>query len=222
MSSKTDPIAYIEKLKTAYAAVVADILDEQGYRNQTLPTHIHALTPKNQKIAGRAYTARAITVHDIPEEPYKYTIQSVDRMEKGHVFVADVGDDRTCGFWGELLTTACMYKGVSGVVMTACTRDQWKIKDLDFPVFGIGYCAADSKGRTHIIEHSRPIKIGNVVIHPDDFIIGDEDGVVVIPAAVADKTLEEALGKVAGENTARDELAAGASMGEVFRKYNIL
>lgn len=221
MNSKNEPLAYIEKLETLYAAVVADVLDAQGFPNQSLPANIRPLTP-NLKVAGRVFTARALTVHEVPEEPYKLEIESVEKMEKGHVFMVDAGYDDTCGFWGELLTTACLYKGVRGVIMTACTRDLWKIKETDFPVFGTGFHPADSKGRADIIEYGRSIRIGDVSIHPGDFVIGDEDGVVVIPQSVADETLKLALEKVSGENVARKDLADGVPMGEVFRKYGIL
>ena len=71
----------------------------------------------------------------------------IDAMARGDVLVVDAGDTTSCGFWGELLTTACIYKGIRGVVMTACTRDMWKIRDLNFPVFGIGWHPGDTDGR---------------------------------------------------------------------------
>jgi 4-hydroxy-4-methyl-2-oxoglutarate aldolase len=141
---------------------------------------------------------------------------------RGDVLVVDVGDDETCGFWGELLTTACLYKGIRGVVMTACTRDMWKIKDLGFPVFGIGYHPADSKGRADIIEIGASITLGGVNTTKGDYILGDEDGIVIIPNAVAAETIKLANEKVSGENIARADLARGVPMGEVFQKYGIL
>lgn len=211
----------LHDLSTLYAAVVADVLDGLGFRNQTLPAHLRPLTPA-KKIYGRVFTAQATTVHEIPAEPYKLEIAAVEQMSRGDVLVVNVGDDVTCGFWGELLTTACLYKGVRGVVMTACTRDMWKIKDLGFPVFGIGYHPADSKGRADIIEIGQPIIMGNVSIKQGDYILGDEDGIVIIPSEVAAETVRLANEKVSGENIARADLARGVPMGEVFRKYGIL
>ena len=213
--------AMFSSLAPLYAAVVADVLDGLGFRNQTLPAHIRPLTPA-KKIYGRVFPARAVTVHDIPAEPYKLEIAAVESMTRGDVLVVDVGNDETCGFWGELLTTACLYKGVRGVVMTACTRDIWKIKDLGFPVFGIGYHPADSKGRADIIEIGKPITLGGVNTKHGDYILGDEDGVVIIPGEVAEETIRLANEKMNGENIARADLARGVSMGEVFRKYGIL
>lgn len=211
----------LDSLSGLYSAVVADVLDGLGLRHQTLAPHIRPLTP-NQRICGRVFPAKAVAVIAIPAEPYKLEIAAVDGLNQGDVLVVDAEDDRTCGFWGELLTTACLYKGVRGVVMSACTRDMWKIKELEFPIFGIGYHPADSKGRADIIEIGKPITIGGVTTQVGDYILGDEDGVVIIPGEVAEEAVRLALEKVSGENIARAELAQGVPMGEVFRKHGIL
>jgi regulator of RNase E activity RraA len=212
---------FTTELAPLYAAVVADVLDGLGFRNQTLPARIRPLTPA-QKVYGRVCTAKAVTVQAIPAEPYKLEIAVVDGMVRGDVLLVDAGDDETCGFWGELLTTACLFKGVHGVVMTACTRDMWKIKELNFPVFGIGFHPADSKGRADLIEIGQPITLGGVVAKQGDYILGDEDGTVIIPAEAAADTVRLAKEKISGENIARADLARGVPMGEVFRKYGIL
>lgn len=204
-----------------YAAVVVDVLDSLGYRHQSLAASIRPLTSR-QRVAGRVFSARAETVDAIPEEPYKLEMAAVDALQGGDVLVCDVGDDRSCGFWGELLTTACMYKNVAGVVMSACTRDMWKIKDLDFPVFGIGYHPADSRGRTDIVAIDCPIMIGGVKTKSGDLILGDEDGVVIIPSEVEAETIRLSREKISGENTVRDELANGMPITEAFAKYGIL
>jgi len=214
----SSPEALLEGL---YSAVVADVLDGLGYRKQTLDPSIRPLTPA-QRIAGRVFSARAVTVDAEPEEPYKLEMAAIDAMKQGDVLVCDAGNARSCGFWGELLTTACLYKGIRGVVMTACTRDMWKIKHLDFPVFGIGYQPADSKGRTDIVAIDEPIVISGVSAKTADLVLGDEDGVVIIPSEVADEALRLAREKVSGENIVRDELARGMPITEAFAKYGIL
>jgi regulator of RNase E activity RraA len=211
----------LETLNSLYSGVVADVLDSLGYRNQCLPSHIRPLTPLN-RIAGVVFPVKAITVSEIPVKPYELEIAAVDAVQRGDVLVVDAGDDRTSAFWGELLTTACAYKGVAGVVMTACTRDMWKIKELNFPVFGIGFHPADSKGRVDVISIAEPIMIGGVSARRGDLILGDEDGVVIIPQEVSEQTLRLAQEKVSGENRARADLAAGVPMEAVFKKYCIL
>ncbi len=209
------------QLDQLYPAVVCDVLDALGYPRQAMSADIRPLTASN-KIAGRIFTGAARTVDAIPDEPYKLEIEAVESMVSGDILVCSTGKDRTCGFWGELLTTACLYKGIRGVVMDGCTRDMWKINELEFPVYGIGYHPADSKGRVDIFEIQVPIELGGVSIQPGDYLIGDEDGCVIVPAEVAEEAVRLAMEKVSGENIARADLADGVPMGEVFRKYGIL
>lgn len=221
MKSGNYPTASSDAFAGLYAAVVCDVLDSLGLRHQTLPAAIRPVTPA-RRICGRAYPARAASVDSIPAEPYRLEIAAVEAMASGEVLVVDAGGEQTCGFWGELLTTACLAKGVRGVVMTACTRDMWKIKDLNFPIFGLGYHPADSKGRADVVSIAEPIKIGGVNIRRGDWILGDEDGVVVIPAEALTETVRLAREKAIGENQVRADLARGLPMGEAFRKHGIL
>jgi len=211
----------LHRMQPLYSAVVCDVLDSLGYRTQALPCELRPLTPA-RRLLGRAFTARAEVVYETPEEPYKLEIEAVERMKDGDILVAQCGGDRTCGFWGELLTTACLYKGIRGVVMDACTRDVWKIKELDFPVYGIGYHPGDSKGRLDIVELECPVSFGEAKVHTGDYILADEDGIVAIPSAVLEEAVRLALEKVSGENIVRQELSDGVSMREVFSKYGIL
>ena len=212
---------HIEVLSGLYSAVVADVLDSMGYRNQVLGHSIRALTP-GKFVCGRVFTAKATKVNSMPEEPYKLEMQAIDTMQAGDVFVVDAEYETSNGFWGELLSTACLAKGVRGVVMTGCCRDMWALDKMDFPVFGIGTNPADSMGRADVIHIKQAIEIDGVQINTGDYILGDADGVVVIPVAVADETLRLASEKVAGENTVREELRAGVPVAEVFKKHGIL
>jgi len=218
-TTPTDPV--LDQLPRLYTGVVCDVLDGLGFRQQAIGGQVRPLTPAN-KVAGRVFPARAMAVTAIPFEPYKLEIAAVDAMRAGDVFVVDAGNDCGSAFWGELLTTACMAKGVRGVVMTAATRDMWNIRKLGFPVFGVGFHPADSKGRLDVVSIGEPITIAGVRARSGDFVLGDEDGVVVIPAEAAEETVRRALEKVSGENVAREDLARGVPMGEVFRKYGIL
>ena len=211
----------ISQLENLYSAVVADVLDKLGYRNQILSARVKSLTPA-QRVFGRVHTARAVAVDEIPAEPYKLEMQAIDTMQEGDVFVVDGGHHQESAFWGELLSTACKAKGVRGIVMTACTRDLWALNRMSFPVFGIGATPADSLGRIDVIEIGAPITIDGVETKNGDLILGDLDGVVIIPSEVADEAVRLAKEKVTGENTVRDELAKGIPVAEVFRRHGIL
>lgn len=208
-------------LESLYSAVVSDVLDALGFRHQALANHVRPLSD-SRKVCGRVFTARAVPVAKIPAEPYKLQIAAVDALTEGDVLVVDGQETQSCAFWGELLTTACVQKAVRGVVMTACTRDMWKINELGFPVFGVGYHPADDNGRLEVVEVGQPITIAGVKTKPGDWLIGDEDGVVVIPIEVAPEVIRRARQKVSGENLVRDALAAGLPVGEAFKKFGIL
>ena len=211
----------VDTLDNLYSAVVADVLDGLGHRNQTLSADIAALTPA-RRVCGRVFTARAVAVNKIPAEPYKLELQAIDSMQADDVFVVDAGHNKQSAFWGELLSTACLAKGVRGVVMSTCSRDLWALNGMNFPVFGIGCPPADSKGRIDVVELGQAVTIDGVTARNGDYLIGDEDGVVIIPQEVADETLKLAQEKMSGENAVRDELAAGVPVGEVFAKHGIL
>jgi len=211
----------IEQLETFYTAVVADVLDSLGYRNQTLSTDIKAMTPAN-KVSGRVFTAKAKSVSAIPDEPYKLEMAAIDAMKSGDVLLVDADHNRQCAFWGELLSTACQAKGVRGIVMSACTRDLWALNEFEFPVFGIGRTPADSKGRIDVTQFGEPINIDGVETKNGDYILGDIDGVVIIPENMVDKTIQLAKEKVNGENTLRADLSRGMPVAEAFQKHGIL
>ena len=214
----SDPL---DVLETLYTAVVADVLDSLGHRNQTLDPNIRAMTPTRQ-VAGRVFTAKAEAVAAIPAEPYKLEMAAIDSMNTGDVLVVDAGHNRQSAFWGELLSTACAAKGVRGAVMSTCTRDLWALEKMEFPVFAIGRTPADSKGRIDVTSIGEQITIDGVAISPGDYLLGDPDGVVIIPAQALDETLSLAQEKVSGENTVRDDLANGMPVTEAFAKHGIL
>jgi 4-hydroxy-4-methyl-2-oxoglutarate aldolase len=214
----SDPLPVLEKL---YTAVVADVLDGLGHRQQTLSADIAATTSACH-MCGRVFTAKAEAVDAIPAEPYKLELAAIDSMQTGDVLVVDAGHNRQCAFWGELLSTACIAKGVRGAVMNTCTRDLWALEKMDFPVFAIGATPADSKGRIDVTAIGEPITIDGVKIKNGDYVLGDADGVVIIPAEALDETLRLAREKVAGENTVRDDLANGMPVTEAFAKHGIL
>ena len=208
-------------LESLYSAVIADVLDTLDHRHQCLGTGIRALT-STDRVCGRVFTARAVEVDRVPPDPYRLEMEAIDTMRAGDVLVVDAGHHRASAFWGELLTTACLAKGVRGIVMSACARDLWKLDELDFPVFGIGTTPADSKGRLDVVEIAQPIRLDGVSISTGDWLHGDRDGVVIIPEEILDETLRRAREKVSGENIVRDELASGVPVAQVFRRHGIL
>ena len=101
-------------------------------------------------------------------------------------------------------------------------RDARFIRKMGFPVFTAGFGPLDTKGRGSVMQMDVPVMCGGVEVKPGDWVFGDIDGVVVIPDDLAAQTLQHALDKVEGEDTVREELAAGQPMKDVFARHGIL
>lgn len=203
------------------SAVLADVLDALGHRWSALPQTIRPLKP-DWRIFGRAATLSAVSVSAIPQKPYAVELECVDALQPGDVLIATTNGDRSSALWGELLSTASRAHGAVAAVIDGLTRDVAKIVAMDWPVFASGFSPLDSKGRLDGITHGQPIRIGDCTVHPGDWVFGDVDGVVVVPASLAAEAFPRALEKVTGENRVRAELAKGRSAREVFDEYGIL
>src|SRR5207237_8378614 len=105
-----------------------------------------------------------------PERPYAVELECIDRLQAGCVLVATTNGDRASALWGELLSTACRARGVRGVVLDGLTRDAARITAMNYPVFASGFCPLDSKGRLDAISYNQPIRIGDLTVHPRDFV----------------------------------------------------
>ncbi len=204
-----------------FSAVLADVLDALGHRTSALPIDIRPLKP-DWKVFGRAATLSAVTVHAEPENPYAIELACIDSLKPGDVLIATTNGDRGSAVWGELLSRSARAHGAVGAVIDGLTRDAARILAMDFPVFATGHCPLDSKGRLNGISFDQPLQIGDCTIRPGDWVFGDLDGVVVVPAELADRAFPRALEKVSGENRVRAELAKGRSAREVFQEYGIL
>jgi regulator of RNase E activity RraA len=212
---------YAARKDLLYSAVLADVLDGLGHRGSCLPPDVRPLRPE-WKVFGRAATLSFVAVASEPERPYAVELECVDALRPGDVLVATTNGDRGSALWGELLSTAARAHGAVGAVIDGLTRDAAKILAMDFAVFAAGFTPLDSKGRLDGVSHGRPIRVGACLVRPGDWVFGDMDGVVVVPAELAEPAFPLALEKVTGENRVREELARGRSAREVFAEYGIL
>ncbi|MCL6456886.1 MAG: RraA family protein [Gorillibacterium sp.] len=204
-----------------YSAVIADILDELGYRHQTFGAGLRLVDPQ-LKLSGRAFTAQAMKVFNVPAEPYKLQMEAIDAVSSEEVFVVSTGAPDEAAFWGELLSTACRARGGRGAIIDGLNRDTAKITEMKFPIASRGQVPTDSKGRVDLISYQCPIEIDGVRIHPGDYVFADIDGIVFVPQAVEEETIRKALDKVAGENLVRQALQDGMLCTEAFRTFGIL
>ena len=173
---------------------------------------------------GRARTGLYMSIYhaDPDTNPYELEIALVDSLQPDDVAVLACPQDDRVAPWGELLSTAANARGAAGCVTDGLVRDLRFIRQMRFPVFAGGIGPLDSKGRGMVMQIDVPVECGGVLVRPNDWIFGDVDGVVVIPADLAEQTLSQALDKVSAENTVRQELEAGESLATVFARHKIL
>jgi regulator of RNase E activity RraA len=213
---------YLDRISEhLYSSVLADILDEAGYRNQVIRPEVRPLYP-GAKVAGRAATMLAVEVSELPPEPYHLLMELLDGLRPGEVVVGAVQAQVRAALWGELLSTHTRAKGGRGVVLDGLSRDSWGIVEMKFPVFATGLSPADSRGRLEVISIRGTIPVGGVSVADGDLIVADADGCVVVPVAIEDDIIAKAIQKVSGEDKMRDVLRKGASIREVFKEYGIL
>jgi 4-hydroxy-4-methyl-2-oxoglutarate aldolase len=221
MTSKPGDIELIERLRRLYSGVVADALDKIKYRDQVMHRDVKPLHA-DMVLAGRARTAYACEIRHEPEEPWLLTRQMIDSLTPGDVVVVAVRETRDSANWGELCSTAAHAKGGHGVVLDGCLRDSRRIIELGFPAFAIGLTPADDRYRTEWVSIDQPVRCGGVEIHPGDYLLGDRDGVVIVPSAVIDDVLYLAESKLHKEDTTRSELEQGVPLRDVFQKHGVL
>lgn len=209
--------------KRLYAAVLSDVLDDVGLRDQALPSRIRPLDDQ-LVLAGFARTGLFRDVFAVPEDrnPYTLEIRILDDLHPGDVMMFACGGSERIAPWGELLTTAARTRGAVGAVTDGFVRDVRGIRAAQFPVFHGGIAPLDSKGRGEVAEIDVPIEIGRVRIAPGDLVFGDVDGVVVVPRHAEEEVLARAFDKVSREDTTRRELMNGAKLQEVFDRYGVL
>ncbi len=210
---------WVQRLSDLHTPVLADALDRLGYCEQSLRADIRPLS-RGMVSAGVARTIRTIPAPELATaEPYKGEMTAVDALRPGDVLVVS---ECQWSFWGELLSTAARHRGCRGVIIDGYTRDTRAIVAMGFPVFCRGIHPADSLGRLDVAEHDVPIDCGGVLVQPGDLVLADDDGIVVVPRAIAEPVLAAAEEKVRRETLVRKALSEGLSVTEAFRRYGVL
>lgn len=214
-------LSLLDRLRQLYPAVVSDCLDRMGYRQQVMKPYIRPLYPE-ARMAGFAMTVHCIEVDAPPaneDDYYKGELQAVDSLQPGDVMVVSTS---TGSYWGELLATASFYRGAVGIVADAYARDIERLIEMQFPTFVAGILATDSLGRIDVDHVGVPVECGGVTVKPNDLVLADYDGIVVVPSGVAEEAISRAEEKVAGENLVREKLAEGMPVWEAFRTYGVI
>lgn len=207
-----------------YTPVVSDVLDGFGLMHQAFRPFVRPLD-ESLVLFGRARTGRyqPVAHASAGENPYELEMDLIDSLKPGEVAVlACGGPTDTIAPWGELLSTAARARQAAGCVMDGLVRDIARIRAMKFPVFHGGIGPLDTRNRAEMVEMDQPVTVAGVAISSGDWILGDVDGVVVIPSAMSDVVFRAALEKIAAEDTTRAELEAGDSLRAVFARHGVL
>ncbi len=201
-----------------YTGAISDVLDEMGYHNQVLPSSIQALT-MDQRVAGVAMPVEGEPTDSTdPEEVYVPILKMLGDLRNGDVIVSQPHDNISAHI-GELSCETAKFRGARGAVIDGGARDIDYILNLGFPVFCRYRTPADVLGRWKLISYGKEVGIGQVTIRRGDFIVGDKDGVLVIPREITIPVLEKSEEVVSTENLVRKAILQGAHPVDAYRKY---
>jgi 4-hydroxy-4-methyl-2-oxoglutarate aldolase len=203
-----------------YTAAITDVLDHHGRYTQTLPHDIVGLTP-GTRIAGLAFpaTGRPSRKRD-PERAIRAFLALLGAVPRDAVLVVQSNDDVAAHF-GELSAVAMKARGVRGVVIDGATRDAAYILREEFPVFCRYRTPLDSLPRWLAVDWGRPVRIGGVRIEPGDVVVGDLDGVAVVPQALTMPVLLECERLLSTENQVRDAVRQGMAPLAAYEKFGV-
>ena len=191
-----------------YTAALADVLDGLGRRHQTLPPEVVPLEP-GARVAGLAFAVEGRTNHSIDRESsIRRILEMLGAVPAGHVAVFEPGD-ASCAHFGELSATSLQVHGVAGVVINGGCRDVDLIRKTGLPVFARYRTPQDAVSRWEVLEWGHEIEIEGVMVATGDYVVGDADGVAVIPRDLIETVLEEAEALVGTENLIRDAVREG-------------
>ncbi|MFV3126163.1 RraA family protein [Niveispirillum sp. KHB5.9] len=169
-----------------------------------LPAALKPLCP-NLRLSGPAFPVKS------PPGDNLWLHRAIYRASPGDVLVVDAGDAEY-GCWGEVMALAAQVRGIAGLVIASGVRDSRRMVEMGFPVFAsqiaIRGTGKDPDGAGTL---NQPITLGETTINPGDWVLGDADGVVVIPASRAADIVEKAEGRDAAEQAIFARLRAGDS-----------
>ncbi len=206
-----------DQLKRASTASIASQLYKRGLRNQFIQG-VRPVTPKAERMVAQAFTLRYIParedrnpmeVFQNPEHPQRVAVET---CPPDHVLVMDGRKDASAATAGSILVTRMAVRGCAGLVTDGGLRDADGIGALDMPTFFAGPSAPTNLTKHEALDINVPIGCGDVAVFPGDVIVGDGDGVMVIPAHLADEIAEACAGMESFEDFVLEEVQAGNSI----------
>ena len=208
----------LDRLRRVSTATLTTQLFKRGLRNAFMQG-VRPLGRYGSNLVGPAFTLRNIparedvdnvAVFTDPEHPQR---KAIEITPAGHVLVIDCRGDTRAACAGQILVTRLMKRGVAGLVGDGGIRDAGPIGEMaDFPVFCSGPSAPLNLAQHHATESNVPIGCGGVAVYPGDLLVGDADGVVVIPAAMANEVALDAAEQEELETFLLERVLGGAAL----------
>jgi regulator of RNase E activity RraA len=206
------------RLDACYSGAIYDVLREMGRPNCVLPRTIRAIDP-DTRVVGRVFTVRGRPDDTIDEHDSLLAwTEFLTVAPAGHVVVCQPQDDLRA-VMGELSAEALQSRGVLGYVVDGGCRDNAFVRKIGFPVFARFQTPRDIVAAWKPEAYGEPIVIGDVPIATGDYILGDIDGVVVIPSAIADQAVTKVEAVINTENLVRKAILEGVPPKEAFLRY---
>jgi len=212
-----------------FSAVVGDIMDKHGYLRQFLPPQIQPLDD-DMFLVGRAMPVLEAdtfgekvpgTANELMNKSFGLMLEALDDLKKNEVYIC-TGASPRYALWGELMSTRAVKLGAAGAVVDGYARDTKAILEMKFPTFCYGRYAQDQGPRGKVIDFRLPIEIQGVVIRPGDIVIGDIDGVCIVPQKDEVEIISLAIEKARGEKLVKKAIESGMSASEAFKKFGIM
>jgi regulator of RNase E activity RraA len=205
------------KLKRVSVATLSTVLFKRGLRNQFIQD-VHPLAVKPENMVGEAFTLRYIPAREDLNPISVFTDRAhpqrkaVEDCPSGAVFVIDSRKDPRAASAGAILVARLMMRGVAGVVTDGGFRDSPEIAALAIPAYHNRPSSPTNLTRHQAIDINVPIGCGDAPVFPGDVVVGDAEGVIVIPAALADEAAAEATEMTAFEDFVAEEVLKGRSI----------
>lgn len=213
-----DEATVVARLSNCYTGVVHDAMRAMGLSNFVLPGEIAPLTPETT-LCGPAFTVegRLDDMADDHETLLAWT-GLLSKAPSGHVWVCQP-HTRDLAQMGELSAETLKNKGVPGCVIDGMARDTHFLIEIGFQCWRRGHTPKDVVGRWLPVDTGHTIHIGGVAISNGDFMLGDRDGMLRIPRALADEVAETATDSMRTENKVRTAILAGLDPQRAYLKY---
>lgn len=203
----------LEELAEISTPNISDALDRLKIRGG-----LEGLLPvvEGVKMIGTAFTVRFIQASQVELKPWQTYI---DSAKHGDVIVIDNAGRTYCTVWGGLLSITAKQSKLAGTVIDGVCRDVHIIREIRYPVFSRGRFMITGKDRVQLAEVNGPVTISNVLVRPGDVVVGDDSGVVVVPAEKAAEVAQSAREIQDAEQAIEEEVKGGTPLSEARRKH---